>query len=614
MCLRANAHASRDELLALCRRELAEYKVPFQLFLVPSMPLNGSGKILKRELRDRALAGALALMPAPAAAATLAAASPPPPQPSGSVMSVVQSTTRALPAGERAPAPRGGAWLVMVAAGDKQRVEDAETAAAALAAEGACRASVARLAASDPAIVAAVTRVARRDRPSACVFLVPCGDGQQPVTRDTQSQLLSLAASLVHGVALAAAPVELSGHVDAGDGRVLQMERVVLQVVVSHRLPGFTAAAPPAAAAAMHAALVEFARGKLPPVMRSIGRPYVVQVVDVSAVLPLPRIDAADRGGAWQLTARALAELASSGSPGGAALYKDAVTGAVRVVLHATEQVPYSPQPAVVQGDDVLAVVAASPSAGVAYAASLAADTGAAAVLVVIVGTKAADTAAQAAAAVAAASGLPNRCRLLLTIAATTGEAATAQFMAAAAQQLLTRGARMRAVLHVSAAADASAAGSELTVMLALAASPPASAILVSEVSPGSEDPADASAALAAALRVEGVSTACLRRQVSGAAVVAVAPGVLGALLAAAEGESADRAVQLELATVARVQHEATAPGADSVEASMLELVLQCTARVLALAEADAHVPFSAQGANSTRAMVRAHCHTLPSG
>jgi long-chain acyl-CoA synthetase len=45
---------SANELIAYCRRSLANYKVPRRIeFLETELPKNGSGKILKRQLRER---------------------------------------------------------------------------------------------------------------------------------------------------------------------------------------------------------------------------------------------------------------------------------------------------------------------------------------------------------------------------------------------------------------------------------------------------------------------------------------------------------------------------------------------------------------------------------
>ena len=44
---------SEDEIIAFCRARLARYKVPRNVRIVPALPRNPSGKVLKRELRDR---------------------------------------------------------------------------------------------------------------------------------------------------------------------------------------------------------------------------------------------------------------------------------------------------------------------------------------------------------------------------------------------------------------------------------------------------------------------------------------------------------------------------------------------------------------------------------
>jgi len=43
-----------DELIAWCREEMANYKVPRSVEVVDALPLNASGKVLKYELRERA--------------------------------------------------------------------------------------------------------------------------------------------------------------------------------------------------------------------------------------------------------------------------------------------------------------------------------------------------------------------------------------------------------------------------------------------------------------------------------------------------------------------------------------------------------------------------------
>jgi long-chain acyl-CoA synthetase len=45
---------SADELISFCRQSLANYKVPRRVeFAETELPKNGSGKILKRDLRER---------------------------------------------------------------------------------------------------------------------------------------------------------------------------------------------------------------------------------------------------------------------------------------------------------------------------------------------------------------------------------------------------------------------------------------------------------------------------------------------------------------------------------------------------------------------------------
>jgi acyl-CoA synthetase (AMP-forming)/AMP-acid ligase II len=46
-----------DELIAWCREEMANYKVPRSIEVVDALPLNASGKVLKYELRERSATG-----------------------------------------------------------------------------------------------------------------------------------------------------------------------------------------------------------------------------------------------------------------------------------------------------------------------------------------------------------------------------------------------------------------------------------------------------------------------------------------------------------------------------------------------------------------------------
>jgi acyl-CoA synthetase (AMP-forming)/AMP-acid ligase II len=51
--LSSAAATTPDELIDHCRRQLARFKVPKQVVLVDALPRNPSGKVLKRELRNR---------------------------------------------------------------------------------------------------------------------------------------------------------------------------------------------------------------------------------------------------------------------------------------------------------------------------------------------------------------------------------------------------------------------------------------------------------------------------------------------------------------------------------------------------------------------------------
>jgi HIP---CoA ligase len=52
---RHNAPITPTELIAWARDKMANYKVPRHVEIVDALPLNASGKVLKYELRERAL-------------------------------------------------------------------------------------------------------------------------------------------------------------------------------------------------------------------------------------------------------------------------------------------------------------------------------------------------------------------------------------------------------------------------------------------------------------------------------------------------------------------------------------------------------------------------------
>jgi HIP---CoA ligase len=52
---KAGVDATEDEIIAWAREAMANYKVPRRVAFVDSLPLNASGKVLKHELRARAL-------------------------------------------------------------------------------------------------------------------------------------------------------------------------------------------------------------------------------------------------------------------------------------------------------------------------------------------------------------------------------------------------------------------------------------------------------------------------------------------------------------------------------------------------------------------------------
>jgi hypothetical protein len=139
-------------LVEWCRGRLAGYKVPSRVVLLDAFPTTGSGKVLKRALREMVAAGGPPAAKATPAAAPAASASPPPPPraaappPSPPPPAAPAAATQLpLAASAAASAARGGAGLGAVA----RRAGGAgwapvELAARATAALGAC-ATIARV-------------------------------------------------------------------------------------------------------------------------------------------------------------------------------------------------------------------------------------------------------------------------------------------------------------------------------------------------------------------------------------------------------------------------------------------------------------------------------------
>lgn len=61
--LKPGMHLTEEELLEFCRSRLGHYKVPRSVEFLPSLPKTGTGKILKRELRNKYWAGQEMLRP-----------------------------------------------------------------------------------------------------------------------------------------------------------------------------------------------------------------------------------------------------------------------------------------------------------------------------------------------------------------------------------------------------------------------------------------------------------------------------------------------------------------------------------------------------------------------
>ena len=51
------ASASADGVIAWCRDHMANFKVPRRVEFVDALPVNAGGKVMKLELRERAIAG-----------------------------------------------------------------------------------------------------------------------------------------------------------------------------------------------------------------------------------------------------------------------------------------------------------------------------------------------------------------------------------------------------------------------------------------------------------------------------------------------------------------------------------------------------------------------------
>ena len=55
--LKPGEEVSEEALIAFCKERMAAYKYPRQIEFVEELPKTASGKILRRELRDRAISG-----------------------------------------------------------------------------------------------------------------------------------------------------------------------------------------------------------------------------------------------------------------------------------------------------------------------------------------------------------------------------------------------------------------------------------------------------------------------------------------------------------------------------------------------------------------------------
>ena len=61
VCVREGHRVEADDLIVFCRERIASYKKPRHVVFVEALPRNASGKVLKRELRDRIAAGEIVL-------------------------------------------------------------------------------------------------------------------------------------------------------------------------------------------------------------------------------------------------------------------------------------------------------------------------------------------------------------------------------------------------------------------------------------------------------------------------------------------------------------------------------------------------------------------------
>jgi acyl-CoA synthetase (AMP-forming)/AMP-acid ligase II len=61
VCVREGHVVEPEDLIAFCRERIASYKKPRHVVFIETLPRNASGKVLKRELRDRIAAGEIVL-------------------------------------------------------------------------------------------------------------------------------------------------------------------------------------------------------------------------------------------------------------------------------------------------------------------------------------------------------------------------------------------------------------------------------------------------------------------------------------------------------------------------------------------------------------------------